>query len=738
MGKLTRAGISLIILVITIIVIIILAGSILVSLSSNNPISEASKAVYLSDLKNFQTELSLYQATEFSNKLGEYDPKLLAADDASLTYDGTLVAGKTMFDLIPSIDKSGKYEGQFQIVDGALVYGGLDSAKQDWSTEIGVEVVIIGEPKITILPPMQTLAERGTDVVYTVKFSSNLPLTTINLESNIEVLDDSGVPVLPNPVISFGTISGTSADATRQVDITIQTDTLLNGEYKLNLKPGVVTNSNNISNTIDIASLIGFSIVDNIPPENPVMSANPTELTNGNVSVTINYSEDSLIKEFSTDFTNWSNYSVPVVVTENNTTVYARGKDIAGNESGVSTLNVTNIDKISPTEPIMSSTPINGTTAQNQNVVFGESTNQSQSQIVTIPNLSSVTNSSVNTGSVNTSVSGDNVTVNCLGGTSTRNVWDPNKYSSYVSNYLTGSTSSFAAANSYGPDGGGYSGSLGKNGTSYVISGSYTASDSFTASSSQSNTTNVFPTTVAYNSGGYSGTLTKNGSSTSNTVQTGGSYTPSDSKTVTAYRNFSCNAYYIYDGVTDTNTRQTYNPVGWLDYYYNVGGYVGTIHISDLGTWTQTYSGSWTALNQEYLKLTLSYTGTNYVGLVTKPAVDTRTYSTTYTQAYSGTVTKPAVDTRTWRQDYIGWAYKGGYTYYYEYTAILNYLVESTTTASITILYPDDATNKQYSIDGSTWNTYTISITVNLNTTVYSRCYDEAGNISTTASKVAN
>jgi type II secretory pathway pseudopilin PulG len=47
-------GISLIVLVITIIVIIILAGAVILSLANNNPISQANKATFLSDVSNFK------------------------------------------------------------------------------------------------------------------------------------------------------------------------------------------------------------------------------------------------------------------------------------------------------------------------------------------------------------------------------------------------------------------------------------------------------------------------------------------------------------------------------------------------------------------------------------------------------------------------------------------------------------------------------------------------------------
>jgi len=343
-----KNGISLIILVIIIIIIIIISGSIILSLSKNNPISQASKATYLSDLKNFQTELELYQSTQFVNNLGSYNPVLLQADNDSITYNGIIDTSRTMNNVIPSLLQSSKYSGQFQVIAGKLIYGGLDTDKQDWTREAGLEVVIIGEPKITILAPSQILAERGTNIVYTVKFSSNLALTTINLAGKVEVLDNAGVALTVQPVIEIGTVSGTFTDTTRQVDITITTNNLVNGTYKLKIKPGVVINSNSISNTIDTISLIVFDIVDNLPPVNPTMSASPTVWTNGNVAVTIGYSTDSVIKEYSTNGTTWNAYTVPIVVSTNAATVYARGKDAASNESGVATLTVANIDKTTP------------------------------------------------------------------------------------------------------------------------------------------------------------------------------------------------------------------------------------------------------------------------------------------------------------------------------------------------------------------------------------------------------
>jgi uncharacterized repeat protein (TIGR02543 family) len=88
--------------------------------------------------------------------------------------------------------------------------------------------------------------------------------------------------------------------------------------------------------------------IDNTPPVAPTISATPTSWTNGNVSVTITYSGDSTVKEYSTNGSTWYTYSSAITVTTNNTTVYARAYDAVGNSSSNSRT-ITNIDKTNPT-----------------------------------------------------------------------------------------------------------------------------------------------------------------------------------------------------------------------------------------------------------------------------------------------------------------------------------------------------------------------------------------------------
>lgn len=345
--KNNNKGISLIVLVITIIVIIVIAGAIILSLAQNNPITQASKAAYLSDLRSFQNELLLYQTKEYASKTGQYEVDKLQADSTSVTYNGVIDSGKTINDIIPSLAASNKYKGQFRIVDGKLVFEGTDTNEQNWARESGIEVTS-AEPVVQISTPNKQLIAQGTDIVYTIEFSSVVAITNVDLTGKIEVLDNAGVPLTTQPVITIGTLSGTNADTTRQLDITIKTDTLTNGGYKLRIKSGSVTNASNVSNSQNITSVLGFDI-DNTAPENPTMVADVTAWTNGSVAITITYSTDSDVKEYSLDSTTWNTYTVPVVVNTNNTTIYARGKDSSGNQSGVATFTVSNIDKVAPT-----------------------------------------------------------------------------------------------------------------------------------------------------------------------------------------------------------------------------------------------------------------------------------------------------------------------------------------------------------------------------------------------------
>ncbi|MGG0796653.1 hypothetical protein ABE137_22080, partial [Brevibacillus laterosporus] len=105
-------------------------------------------------------------------------------------------------------------------------------------------------------------------------------------------------------------------------------------------------------------------------------------------------------------------------------------------------------------------------------------------------------------------------------------------------------------------------------------------------------------------------------------VQTGGSYTPSQSKTETDARY----------GTSNTSSTPPSFP---SSIPYSQGGYSGTLYKSGGVVTREPLPGAWH-----------------------------------FTQNYSGTVTKPAVDTRT-------------YDYFYAYTATVDYLANSLPTINI-------------------------------------------------------
>ena len=87
--------------------------------------------------------------------------------------------------------------------------------------------------------------------------------------------------------------------------------------------------------------------IDKIAPDKPVIKADVTVLTKGNVTLTAAFSAEAALKQYSFDNAVWYSYSSGVVCEENKT-VYFREIDAAGNISDVSSYAVSNIDKTLP------------------------------------------------------------------------------------------------------------------------------------------------------------------------------------------------------------------------------------------------------------------------------------------------------------------------------------------------------------------------------------------------------
>ncbi len=101
-------------------------------------------------------------------------------------------------------------------------------------------------------------------------------------------------------------------------------------------------------------SELTVSNIDRIIPELPIITVDKTMPTNGKVTVSAAFSDDSVVVQYSTDNATWFNYYPEGVFMEENGTVYFRGQDEAGNWSEIAFYEVTNIDKIAPDAPAAS------------------------------------------------------------------------------------------------------------------------------------------------------------------------------------------------------------------------------------------------------------------------------------------------------------------------------------------------------------------------------------------------
>ena len=89
---------------------------------------------------------------------------------------------------------------------------------------------------------------------------------------------------------------------------------------------------------------------DEVTFENPLASADILEITNQDVTVTATFSDDTVTKQYSYDRETWETYTDPIVFEENNT-IHFRGINAAGETSQITTLSVSNIDKVAPDAP---------------------------------------------------------------------------------------------------------------------------------------------------------------------------------------------------------------------------------------------------------------------------------------------------------------------------------------------------------------------------------------------------
>jgi hypothetical protein len=148
-----RKGISLIVLVITIIIIIILAGSVILSLSKNNPIKSATEATFKSNISSYESELSIYISKQYASTVNNIDLNSLnASTDIELRQ------------YIKSIPDADLYK--YKIIRGKLIYLGTSADEIIWAKEVNVAPVIVSDGLVLYLDASNTLSYPGSGSIW--------------------------------------------------------------------------------------------------------------------------------------------------------------------------------------------------------------------------------------------------------------------------------------------------------------------------------------------------------------------------------------------------------------------------------------------------------------------------------------------------------------------------------------------------------------------------------------------
>ena len=106
-------------------------------------------------------------------------------------------------------------------------------------------------------------------------------------------------------------------------------------------------------NVSDVASYTVSNIYKTAPSD-AIFTADMTDPTNGNVTLTIIYPDNAVVKEYKVgDNGTWTAYASPVTISDNGT-VYAQSKDFVGNVSNVTHYTVSNIDRMPPADAALS------------------------------------------------------------------------------------------------------------------------------------------------------------------------------------------------------------------------------------------------------------------------------------------------------------------------------------------------------------------------------------------------
>jgi len=201
-------------------------------------------------------------------------------------------------------------------------------------------------------PAVLTIRENTTLYFRGINAAGTISAVTTCIVSNI----DRTAPVI--------TVTGNTTDPTRTVILQAVADDGSQIKYSFdNITWNDYTSSVSVVNNgivyfkaTDLAGnstekSVVISNIDLSDVDAPVVTADITSPTNGNVTLKAEFSANAVRKQYSTNGKTWN--SCPAVLTiRENTTLYFRGINAAGTTSAVTTYIVSNIDRSAPVVPV--------------------------------------------------------------------------------------------------------------------------------------------------------------------------------------------------------------------------------------------------------------------------------------------------------------------------------------------------------------------------------------------------
>jgi len=152
-NNIRKNGISLLVLIVTIIIITILAGTVILSLAQNNPISQAGEAKFKANVASMNDELTLWLTKEYAENTDTFNISNVNANKTVGEYDNLKIT-----DIISSMGP--EYESKFEIQNGKLVYIGTDANEKNLVSEVNIPLLT---SKQELLNPLVWL--KTTDMI---------------------------------------------------------------------------------------------------------------------------------------------------------------------------------------------------------------------------------------------------------------------------------------------------------------------------------------------------------------------------------------------------------------------------------------------------------------------------------------------------------------------------------------------------------------------------------------------